>query len=287
MIKLIASDMDGTLLNDQMQVPTANIEAIRKAQAQGIEFITATGRGMSHAKISLDEANIHVPMILLNGAHVVNAERETIFTIPIGKEKTFEVMDALEDADLYYEIFTAEHVYSSNQPMRIEFFSEHILEKMPGISKKMAIAASSRHLSLTPITFVKDMRQTLIEKNEDVLKIIAFDKNGPEQLKEVTGVLEKMGDLAIAASELTNIEINHVNAQKGIALKQFAEERGFTAEQVMALGDNFNDVSMLTYAGTSFAMGNAAPAIKKIAKHVTDTNEENGVATAIDRILSE
>lgn len=113
--------MDGTLLNDQMQVPTANIEAIRKAQAQGIEFITATGRGMSHAKISLDEANIHVPMILLNGAHVVNAERETIFTIPIGKEKTFEVMDALEEADLYYEIFTAEHVYSSNQPMRIEF----------------------------------------------------------------------------------------------------------------------------------------------------------------------
>lgn len=57
----------------------------------------------------------------------------------------------------------------------------------------MAIAASSRHLSLTPITFVKDMRQTLIEKNEDVLKIIAFDKNGPEQLKEVTGVLEKWG----------------------------------------------------------------------------------------------
>ena len=131
------------------------------------------------------------------------------------------------------------------------------------------------------------MRQTLIDKEEDVLKIIAFDKNGPEQLKAVTGELEKIGDLAIAASELTNIEINHVNAQKGIALKQFAEERGFTADEVMALGDNFNDVSMLTYAGTSVAMGNAAEAIKKIAKHVTDTNEENGVATAIDRILSE
>lgn len=279
--------MDGTLLNDQMQVPTANIAAIQKAQAQGIEFITATGRGMSHAKISLDEADIHVPMILLNGAHVVNAERETIFTIPIGKEKTFEVMDAIEEAGLYYEIFTTEHVYSSNQPKRIEFFSEHIIDKIPGISKKMAIAASSRHLSLTPITFVEDMRQTLIDKEEDVLKIIAFDKNGPEQLKAITGELEKIGDLAIAASELTNIEINHVDAQKGIALKQFAEERGFSADQVMALGDNFNDVSMLTYAGTSVAMGNAVEAIKKIAKHVTDTNEENGVATAIDRILSE
>ncbi|MGX7204497.1 Cof-type HAD-IIB family hydrolase [Enterococcus pingfangensis] len=287
MIKLIASDMDGTLLNNQMQVPTANVAAIQKAQAQGIEFIAATGRGMSHARISLDESDIRVPMILLNGAHVVNADRETIFTIPIGKQRTLDVMDTLEEAGLYYEIFTAEQVYSSNQPMRIDFVAEHLLSKIPGMSKKRAIAASSQHLSLTPITFVEDIRQTLFASDEDVLKIIAFDKNGPAQLKGITGELEKIGDLAIAASESTNIEINHVNAQKGIALKQFAEERGFTASQVMALGDNFNDVSMLTYAGTSFAMGNAAAAVKKIAKNITDTNEENGVATAIARILSE
>ncbi|MBM7711245.1 Cof-type HAD-IIB family hydrolase [Enterococcus xiangfangensis] len=287
MIKLIASDMDGTLLNNQMQVPTANVAAIQKAQAQGIEFIAATGRGMSHARISLDESDIRVPMILLNGAHVVNADRETIFTIPIGKQRTLDVMDTLEEAGLYYEIFTAEQVYSANQPMRIDFVAEHLLSKIPGISKKRAIAASSQHLSLTPITFVDDIRQTLIASDEDVLKIIAFDKNGPAQLKGIAGELEKIGDLAIAASESTNIEINHVNAQKGIALKQFAEERGFTASQVMALGDNFNDVSMLTYAGTSFAMGNAAAAVKKIANNITDTNEQNGVATAIARILSE
>ncbi len=279
--------MDGTLLNNQMQVPTANVAAIQKAQAQGIEFIAATGRGMSHARISLDESDIRVPMILLNGAHVVNADRETIFTIPIGKQRTLDVMDTLEEAGLYYEIFTAEQVYSANQPMRIDFVAEHLLSKIPGISKKRAIAASSQHLSLTPITFVDDIRQTLIASDEDVLKIIAFDKNGPAQLKGIAGELEKIGDLAIAASESTNIEINHVNAQKGIALKQFAEERGFTASQVMALGDNFNDVSMLTYAGTSFAMGNAAAAVKKIANNITDTNEQNGVATAIARILSE
>lgn len=279
--------MDGTLLNNQMQVPTANVAAIQKAQAQGIEFIAATGRGMSHARISLDESDIRVPMILLNGAHVVNADRETIFTIPIGKQRTLDVMDTLEEAGLYYEIFTAEQVYSANQPMRIDFVAEHLLSKIPGISKKRAIAASSQHLSLTPITFVDDIRQTLIASDEDVLKIIAFDKKGPAQLKGIAGELEKIGDLAIAASESTNIEINHVNAQKGIALKQFAEERGFTASQVMALGDNFNDVSMLTYAGTSFAMGNAAAAVKKIANNITDTNEQNGVATAIARILSE
>ncbi|MEG0372431.1 MAG: Cof-type HAD-IIB family hydrolase [Enterococcus sp.] len=287
MIKLIASDMDGTLLNNHMRVPTANIEAIKKAQAQGIEFITATGRGMSHAKISLDEAKIHVPMILLNGAHVVNAQRETIFTIPIGLEKTLAVMDAIETAGLYYEIFTAEHVYSENHSKRIEFVSEHLLSRDPELSKKMAIAASSDHLTLTPIDYVENIRQTLKETGEDVLKIIAFDKNGPELLKEVTIELEKIGDLAIAASELTNIEINHVNAQKGIALKQFAEQRGFTSDEVMAFGDNFNDVSMLTYAGNSYAMANAALEIKKIAKHVTNTNEENGVATAIEKILSE
>ncbi|REC33355.1 HAD family hydrolase [Enterococcus pseudoavium] len=287
MIKLIASDMDGTLLNDQMSVSEATITAIRKAQAKGIEFITATGRGISHAKISLDEADIHVPMILLNGAQVVNAKRETLFTVPISAEKTFKIMDTLDEAGIYYEIFTADHVYSENHPMRIEFVSQHLLEKAPGMTKKMAIAASSEHLSLIPVTYVENIRQLLIDKKEEVLKVIAFDKNGPEKLKAVSEKLEQIGDLALAASEVTNIEINHVDAQKGIALKHFAEQRGFTAEQVMAIGDNYNDVSMLTYAGTSFAMGNAAPGVKKIAKHITDTNEENGVATAIDRILSE
>ena len=93
-------------------------------------------------------------------------------------------------------------------------------------------------------------------------------------------------DLNIS-EELPILNINLKGNYPKFTLKQFAEERGFTADQVMALGDNFNDVSMLTYAGTSFAMGNAAPAIKEIANNVTDTNEENGVATAIDRILSE
>ncbi|WP_407857506.1 Cof-type HAD-IIB family hydrolase [Enterococcus hailinensis] len=287
MIKLIASDMDGTLLNDQLQVSTKNIEAIQKAQAQGIEFITATGRGVSHAIISLDRANIHVPMILLNGAQVVNAQRETIFTIPIGKERTNTVLDALDRADLYYEVFTAEHVYSENQPERIDFISGHLLKKVPGLSKKMAIAVSSEHLALTPLTYVDNIRQVLKETDEEVLKIIAFDKHGPDTLKAATLELEKIGNLAIAASELTNIEINHEDAQKGIALKQFAEQRGFTAEQVMAVGDNFNDLTMLSYAGESFAMGNAVDEVKQIAKHVTYTNEDNGVATAIERVLSE
>ncbi|MGM0213378.1 Cof-type HAD-IIB family hydrolase [Enterococcus sp. AZ109] len=285
MIKLIASDMDGTLLNNHMKVPEENIKAIAKAQAAGVEFITATGRGIGHALVSLDEANIHVPMILLNGALVLDSSGEILFSVPIPQVKAFQIMDLLEEANIYFEIFTAKHVYSEDKVYRIDFFSSHLAEMVPELTPKMAIAATAERLTILPITYVDDMRQTVLDNDEKILKIIAFDKNGPAKLKTITEKLNTLGELAIAASESSNIEINHENAQKGIALAQYAESKGITADEVMAIGDNFNDVSMLKYAGTSFAMGNAEPAVKNYAKFVTDTNVENGVAKAIEQVL--
>lgn len=285
MIKLIASDMDGTLLNNHMEVPEENIKAITKAQEAGVEFITATGRGIGHALASLDEANIHVPMILLNGALVLDANRDILFSVPIPREKAFQVMDMLEEAGIYFEIFTAKHVYSEDKVYRIDFFSSHLAEMAPELSPKMAIAATAERLTILPITYVEDMRQTVIDNNEEILKVIAFDKNGPIKLQAMTDKLNALGELAIAASESSNIEINHEKAQKGIALAKYAEAKGITADEVMSIGDNFNDVSMLKYAGTSFAMGNAEPAVKAFAKFVTDTNVENGVAKAIEQVL--
>ncbi|GCF94425.1 haloacid dehalogenase [Enterococcus florum] len=287
MIKLIASDMDGTLLNNQMQVTKQTIKAIEKAQAAGVEFITATGRGIGHAMASLETAKIHVPMILLNGALVLDAHGETIFTVPIPREKAFEIMDVLEEEHIYYEIFTAKHVYSENQSVRIDFFSERVAELSPTMSQKRVIAQTSSMMTILPIDYVADMRKTVIENEEEILKIIAFDKHGPATLQTAETRINALGELAIAASEASNIEINHVNAQKGIAVARYAESMGITADEVMAIGDNFNDVSMLRYAGTSFAMGNAEPEVKKEAKYVTVTNEENGVAKAIEQILSE
>ena len=89
--------------------------------------------------------------------------------------------------------------------------------------------------------------------------------------------------MVVTSSFRNNIEINHVEAQKGIALEKFAKKRGIPLENVMAIGDNFNDVSMLKVAGASFAVANAEDGVKVFAKYLTSTNSENGVAEAIMR----
>lgn len=99
--------------------------------------------------------------------------------------------------------------------------------------------------------------------------------------------ISELGDLAVTSSGQNNIEVNHKNAQKGIAVAHVAHDRGIELDDVMAIGDNFNDVSMLQVAGVSFAMGNAEIEVKDYAKFVTDTNLESGVGKAILRAISE
>lgn len=285
MIKLIASDMDGTLLNHDMQVTPENLAAIHEAIAKDVTFITATGRGIAHARKALDVVDLRVPMILLNGAQMMNEKRETIFTVPIPQKLAFQILDQLAAQNLYCELFTENHVYSEDQAVRIDFFVDHLLEREPQLSKKMAIVKSAEVQEQLPLDFVASIKETLLETQEEVLKIIAFDKKSSGILADITKDLEATGELAVAASDNTNIEINHVNAQKGIALAHYAEELNLSAAEVMAIGDNYNDLSMLHYAGASFAMGNAEEPVKAVAKYVTDTNANSGVAKAIRKIL--
>ncbi|EOH90643.1 cof-like hydrolase [Enterococcus asini ATCC 700915] len=99
--------------------------------------------------------------------------------------------------------------------------------------------------------------------------------------------MEGFRELSITSSGANNIEINHRDAQKGIAVAHLAHERNIPLEQIMTIGDNLNDISMIQMAGVSFAMGNAALEVKEYAKYVTDTNIEDGVGKAILRALRE
>ena len=109
--------------------------------------------------------------------------------------------------------------------------------------------------------------------------------DGPKVLGPAGMEVEELDDLVVTSSALNNIEINHRLAQKGIAVARVAKERGIPAEQVMTIGDNLNDVSMIQWAGVSFAMGNAELELKEYAKYETATNLENGVGEAILRAI--
>ena len=287
MIKLIASDMDGTLLDSKMSISKDNASAIREANRLGIEFMVATGRAYTEAKPALEEAGIDCAMIALNGAQVFDKSGKSLFTTGIDKQKANQIINILEKSNIYFEVSTNKGIFSQQQERRIENFASHIATTMPHLTYKVAIAMAAAHLSLLSITYVDDIR-TVIDKEEiEVLKIIGFSMDGPKVLQPASLKIEQLGDLAITSSAQNNIEINHIRAQKGIAVAHVAKERGLLPEEVMTIGDNFNDVSMLRWAGVSFAMGNAELKVKDEAKYVTSTNLENGVGEAILRAIRE
>ncbi|MDB7088442.1 MULTISPECIES: Cof-type HAD-IIB family hydrolase [Enterococcus] len=287
MIKLIASDMDGTLLDAHMSISTENTEAIRMANELGIEFMVATGRNAQEARAALDEAGIDCAMITLNGAQVFDRSGKSLFTVPIPSPQAMTVMDILDANGIYYEVATNQGLYSESQPKRIESFASSIATHMPHLTYKMAIAMASANLELLHITYVDSIRELLLDDTLEVLKIICFHTEGPRILGPVGKEISNLGELAVTSSGQNNLEVNHKNAQKGIAVAHVAHERGITLDEVMTIGDNFNDVSMLQTAGVSFAMGNAEIEVKDYAKYLTDTNLESGVGKAILRAINE
>ena len=287
MIKMIASDMDGTILSSHLSISEKNKEAVLYAQSQGIEFMVATGRAYSEAKPALDEAGIKCPMITGNGAQGFDAEGNEIFNIGIDKQTTRNIMNLLRENELYFELMTTDGVYAESQPKRIENFATLLANQVPHLTYKMAIAMASTHLNMLPVNYISSYDLLLEDDSIEVLKIISFSDKGADFLQPIGEKVEQLGKLYVTSSFPNNIEINHEEAQKGNAVKLMAEERGISLEDVMTIGDNYNDVSMLSIAGVSFAMGNAEDGVKKIAKYEADTNINDGVGKAIFRAIEE
>lgn len=287
MIKLIASDMDGTLLSSHLSISEFNKEVVKKAQNKGIEFMVATGRSHSEARPVLNEAGIHCGMITGNGAQVFDADDNVVHTAAIDKHTVQEVMTILEENNLYFELMTSQGVFSNSQPQRIENFATMLAENIPHLTFKMAIAMASTHIDMLPVEYVKDYQELMADDDIEMLKVITFSDQGLSLLNPVAEKLAKLDDLYITSSFPNNLEINHVEAKKGNAVARIAEEKGIDLSDVLAIGDNYNDVSMLEIAGVSFAMGNAEPGVKEIAKYETVTNVENGVGKAILRAVEE
>ncbi|WP_313466885.1 Cof-type HAD-IIB family hydrolase [Carnobacterium sp.] len=281
MIELIASDMDGTLLNERMVISETNAKAILAAQKEGIHFMVATGRGYTEAKPLLEEVGISCPLITLNGAQVYDEDGTVIENIGIEKETVRNILKKVRALGLYCEMTTSHGIYSDNKAKRIESVASLIYKTNPDTSFKMAVVLAAARLEIMNINYVSQYEELLENDTIEILKMITFSEEGPTVLDPLAQELNVSGDLAITASFINNIEINNVKAQKGLALARAAEKLGISTENVMALGDNFNDVSMLQVAGYSVAVGNAEEGVKAHAKYLTSTNNENGVAESV------
>ena len=287
MIKLVACDLDGTLFNSDMIVSEENAAAIHKAQENGIEFLVATGRAPKESKTILKDANIHTGFINLNGALVYNTNGDLIIKHPILKEEALKLIDLLHKNQFYFEILTTNHVYTEDIGARISNIAHFMTNLNPGISFKEAVAISAGSKSIMNMIKIDDYRQYFSNTEEEIMKFIVFDMRGHEAFADIIPKIDKLGDFTVTSSDSTNIEINAANAQKGIALLDYAQTRGIKREEIAAIGDNLNDESMISKAGVGVAMGNAIPAIKKLAQIETLSNNENGVAAILNKFIAD
>jgi Cof subfamily protein (haloacid dehalogenase superfamily) len=285
-MRLIATDMDGTLLNKQSEISEENIRAIQKAKEQGIEVVIVTGRSYDSALQCLQLAGLVCPVICLNGAEIRSEDGTKLKSVPLSTELYRKIQSACQQEDIYFEVFTNHGVYADNRERAIQVMIDIIATANPDFNEEKVRNYAEKRLEVEHFHFIGNYDRLFLLEDLEIYKVLAFSFN-EETLKTIRQQLEIESELAITSSARDNLEFNHINAQKGIALKAFAEQKGIKMEEVMALGDNFNDVSMLQMAGRGVAMGNAEEKIKKMCRYVTKTNNEHGVAYAIEEMLKE
>lgn len=284
MIKLIASDMDGTLIFNQ-KISRENIEAIHAAQKKGIKFAIATGRPYEDVKPYLDEYGLTCECVVLNGGEYRDIAGSIVEGIYIDKSLVTEIVSILSEYNLAVEIYANDGFYTTNT-------EEEILGSMvkrskifrPQITEPKEIYRNAlQHPHFVKMKYITNIDEFL-KSNVEIGKFISFadsadELNGPRER------LNKLEGIAVSASFTTNIEINDKYATKGRILAKAAVRMGINKEEVAILGDGFNDYSMFVEFPNSFAMENAVPEIKEVAKYITASNGEHGVAKAIYRIL--
>lgn len=265
MIKVIVSDLDGTLLGEDHQIAPKTLDAVRKAQGSGIRFMIATGRNYPGAMEALKGTGLTCDLILSSGAEIRDPSGRIVGKIPLDRELCREIYSRVCGEPIIMVLFTDERDYRIGTALEAE---EQQLEEF-------------QVLNTVPIPDL----QKLEEENIPVYKMFLCTDDIPV-LGRVKKNLEGMEGIALASSFDTNLEITDARAQKGPVLKEYIQSLGYEMEEIMVLGDSLNDYSMLSMEfGATIAMANADQKLKEVARFETLSNEELGVAAAICQLL--
>lgn len=285
MIKVIASDMDGTLLGDDHRPAPETLAAVKRACDAGIRFMIATGRNFPGAMAELKDSGLVCDYIVSSGAEVRNPQQQVVAVHPISINLCRAIYEEIKEYPLSVTFCTDGDDYKIGTPEEIEeslmlqlhlFFSNLPREELVRTETYQRIKRSTKTVS--------DM-DGLEAAEVPVYKLFLYSED-KRMLDELKRRLEKNHEIAVASSFPTNLEITDVRAQKGPVLREYIESLGYTMDEVMVLGDSLNDLSMIEMDfGATVAMENADPEVKRAAKYITKSNSEFGVAYAIDELL--
>ncbi|MDD3569823.1 MAG: Cof-type HAD-IIB family hydrolase [Lachnospiraceae bacterium] len=270
-IKLIATDLDGTLLNSQKQLTQPLLNAISKLQNNGIVFVPTTGRVLSSVPDEVKAIESLKYIITSNGAAINNLHTgEEIASCPIPENALMGVIKKASTLPIMMEIF-----YKGNAYAEKKFIDN--LSNYGVVGWHVDYVLSTR----TPINSTLEFAKENATQIENINLIFA----DPTLRLNFKQYLEEKDFATVTSSSHSNLEITNKLATKGNALNTLCNKLNILPSQVAAFGDSSNDYDMLKFAGLSVAMENGEEHIKKIANHVTSSCDENGVLAAIERFI--
>ena len=241
--KLLALDLDGTVLNDEGKVPAENREWIMKAAEAGVTVMLSTGRGMQTVTGILSEIPLNGPMVLLNGAEVWTAKDELCERHFLDCDEIRRLHRIAQEADAHFWGYSVES-----------------------------------------LTGKPDWTEEMFSRNWMKFGMYHME---PDVIAELRRLAAESDSVEISRSAAINMEISVKGISKESGVRTICSRLGIPMEEVMAIGDNMNDYRLIRAAGLGVAMGNGDEELKAVADAVTDTNNNCGVAKAIQRYIFE
>lgn len=270
-IKLIICDMDGTLLSSNKEISAENREAIRYAKSRGVDFSLCTGRIHIMTEFYCQELEQKFPIIASNGAIIWDpTKRQILWDLPMDSGEALRIIDYGEKHNLDYIAITKEGCYYSKKSIRKQRFLQYNDIAMQKDYKTMRVLSIEEGIESI--------------KDEKIYKILICEPE-EERYQNVEKFLQTLQQTEYTSSEPTLLDISCKGVSKGAGLEKLSKIMKIPREAICAVGDYENDISMLQYAGLGVAMGNASDVVKAKADYITDTNEANGVAKLIERLL--
>ena len=285
MIRLFASDMDGTLLNNKGYISDRTINAVKNLQKSGVHFIINTGRDYHAAKRELDAASISCDMICHSGACTYDVYGNAFHIASLPKSIAKQILSIFEKHGAFADIAT--EYGKTSIADKSSFLSYYKNDVFPSIEEEHKVYFRTWHDFAVMVSSVRffEGKESLLDCETPIYKICTtfFDQKKIEELKEEIHGIDQLHAVSTSRHDL---EITHTNAQKGTALLRYAQTKKITPSQILAVGDSGNDLSMLSLdLGVTAAMANASSAIKEVCSTMTLSNNQDGVAFLIEDVL--
>lgn len=284
MIKLIATDIDGTLIGQKREISPQNLEAIRYASMKGIHFAIASGRAYQDILPVIQDYHIPCEIIAINGGQYYNAKGELLVNSCLGKTQCEIVCRIFKENNLHYMLYTSKGVVTEMDVHQTRHM--FVLRKKEGTDltyQEIYNDFQNKYEPFKTLTQVSSIHEFI--KDADVYKVEGFDQTH-HKIDSIKPLLSEIEEITYLSSFDNNLEVTHIDAKKGNVLMKVIDLLNISQDEVMVIGDGLNDISMFELFENSFAVDNAVDLIKQKAKYIVPSCEDDGVAKAIYMMIS-